>query len=53
MTESVKVPLLDLTAQYEAIREEIGNFIEIYVACSIETLAKRDVKGLYKKAYIL
>jgi adenylyl-sulfate kinase len=39
---------------YRAIREEnrklIGNFIEIYVECSIETLAKRDVKGLYKKA---
>ena len=39
---------------YRAVRDEnrklIGNFIEIYVECSIETLAKRDVKGLYKKA---
>ena len=39
---------------YRSVREEnrklIGNFIEIYVECSLETLAKRDVKGLYKKA---
>ena len=31
-------------------REQIGNFIEIYVKCSIEELTRRDVKGLYKKA---
>ncbi len=31
-------------------REQIKNFIEIYVECSIEKLAERDVKGLYKKA---
>ena len=31
-------------------RQQIGHFIEIYVRCSIEALAKRDVKGLYKKA---
>ena len=31
-------------------REQIGNFIEIYVECSIEELTRRDVKGLYKKA---
>ena len=31
-------------------RQQIGKFIEIYVKCSIEALAKRDVKGLYKKA---
>ncbi len=31
-------------------RKLIGNFIEIYVQCSIEKLAERDVKGLYKKA---
>ena len=31
-------------------REQIGNFIEIYVECSIEALTARDVKGLYKKA---
>jgi adenylyl-sulfate kinase len=31
-------------------REQIGNFVEIYVECSIEELTRRDVKGLYKKA---
>jgi adenylyl-sulfate kinase len=31
-------------------RNLIGDFIEIYVECSIEKLAERDVKGLYKKA---
>ena len=31
-------------------RQQIGHFVEIYVQCSIDALAKRDVKGLYKKA---
>jgi len=33
-------------------RETIGDddFIEVYVECSFETCAKRDVKGLYAKA---
>lgn len=31
-------------------RKQIGNFIEVYVECSIEELTRRDVKGLYKKA---
>lgn len=31
-------------------RQQIGNFIEVYVQCSIEELTRRDVKGLYKKA---
>ena len=31
-------------------RQEIGNFVEIYVQCSIEELPRRDVKGLYQKA---
>jgi len=31
-------------------RQLIGNFIEVYVRCSIEALTRRDVKGLYKKA---
>jgi adenylylsulfate kinase len=32
------------------IRNEIGNFIEVYVKCSLDTCIKRDCKGLYKKA---
>ncbi len=29
-------------------RQEIGNFVEIYVKCPIEVCRQRDVKGLYK-----
>jgi len=31
-------------------REEIGNFIEVYVKCPLEECIRRDVKGLYAKA---
>lgn len=31
-------------------RQQVGNFIEVYVTCSVEELTRRDVKGLYKKA---
>lgn len=31
-------------------REEIGEFMEVYVRCSIEECMKRDVKGMYVKA---
>jgi adenylyl-sulfate kinase len=32
------------------VRERIANFVEVHVDCSLERLAERDVKGLYKKA---
>jgi adenylyl-sulfate kinase len=32
----------------EWARQEIGNFVEIYVKCSIDVCRQRDVKGLYK-----
>ena len=32
-------------------RQEIGEFIEVYVECSVEECARRDVKGLYAKAF--
>ena len=43
---------------YAEVRDEIRAhaaadgvpFVEVYVECSIDTLAERDVKGLYKKA---
>ncbi len=39
---------------YRAVRDEvrarIPNFVEVYVECPVETLAQRDVKGLYKQA---
>jgi len=31
-------------------RQTIGNFVEVYVRCSIPELTRRDVKGLYAKA---
>jgi adenylyl-sulfate kinase len=34
----------------EEIRTRIPNFIEVYVECPIDVLAKRDVKGLYERA---
>ena len=39
---------------YRAIRDElrqdIENFVEVYVKCSVEVCVERDVKGMYKKA---
>lgn len=32
-------------------RQEIGEFIEVYVECPVETCAERDVKGLYAQAF--
>src|SRR4051794_19635081 len=29
----------------------VGNFVEVYVATSLEECARRDVKGLYAKAF--
>ena len=31
-------------------REEIGEFMEVYVKCSVEECMRRDVKGMYRKA---
>ena len=41
---------------YRSVRDEVrksigaGHFIEIYVKASLDTVIKRDVKGLYEKA---
>ncbi len=45
---------------YRSIRDEVrrsieadgGSFIEIYVKCPVHVLARRDVKGLYRKALV-
>jgi len=34
----------------ESARKEIGDFIEVYVKCSLDECIKRDTRGLYKKA---
>ena len=31
-------------------RREIGDFVEVFVRCSLSELARRDVKGLYARA---
>ena len=31
-------------------REEIGEFMEVYVRCSVEECIRRDVKGMYRTA---
>ena len=32
------------------VREQVGEFVEVYCHAPLETLVERDVKGLYKKA---
>lgn len=34
----------------EEVREQIPNFVEVYIECPLEELIRRDVKGLYKEA---
>jgi len=38
-------------AAREAARAEIDSFVEVFVRCPLEVCVKRDVKGLYAKAY--
>jgi sulfate adenylyltransferase/3'-phosphoadenosine 5'-phosphosulfate synthase len=54
LTRNGAVAITAAISPYRAIRDEvrnlIGNFVEVYVKCPLETLIARDVKGLYKKA---
>ncbi len=34
-----------------AMVEQFGPFVEVYVKASVEECARRDVKGLYEKAF--
>jgi adenylylsulfate kinase len=34
----------------DAARARIGNFVEVYVHCSLDELVRRDTKGLYMRA---
>jgi adenylyl-sulfate kinase len=34
----------------DEVRGKVGEFVEVFVKCSIPELTKRDVKGLYEKA---
>ena len=47
---SIAAAISPYRAVRDEIRSKVGNFVEVYVECPIETLADRDVKGLYRKA---
>lgn len=34
----------------QEVREQIGDFVEVYVACPLRECERRDVKGMYAKA---
>lgn len=44
-------PYEEIRLKNRALIEEYGPYIEVYVAASVEECARRDVKGLYAKAF--
>ena len=54
LTRNDVVAIASAISPYKEIREEnrklIGRFVEVYCKADIETLKKRDPKGLYEKA---
>ena len=44
-------PYRETRAKARAMVEEFGPFVEVYVATSLEECARRDVNGLYAKAF--
>ncbi len=54
LTRNGVIAIAAAISPYRNIRDEVranvGRFVEVYVECSIDKLAERDVKGLYKKA---
>jgi adenylylsulfate kinase len=44
-------PYAETRRKARALVEEFGTFVEIHVAASVEACARRDVKGLYAKAF--
>jgi adenylylsulfate kinase len=54
LTRNEVVAIAAAISPYKAIRDEnralIGRFVEVYCKCGLETLKKRDPKGLYEKA---
>lgn len=55
LTRNGVIVLSSFVSPYRAARkkarEEIGPFFEVYVSCPQEECMRRDVKGMYKKAY--
>jgi adenylyl-sulfate kinase len=54
LTRNGVAVLCSFISPYRAVRakvkEEVGNFVEVYCYAPLETLVERDVKGWYKKA---
>jgi adenylyl-sulfate kinase len=44
-------PYEDTRQKARAMVAEFGSFVEVYVKASVEECARRDVKGLYEKAF--
>jgi len=44
-------PYTETRAKARQLVEEFGPFVEVYVKASVEECARRDVKGLYEKAF--
>ena len=44
-------PYLDARQKARELVEEHGKFVEVFVDASVEECARRDVKGLYEKAF--
>ena len=55
LTRNGVVVLATFVSPYREVRnkarKEIGDFVEIYVKCPLALCMKRDVKGMYKKAW--
>jgi adenylyl-sulfate kinase len=47
--------IVSAISPYRAIRDQVRSriprFVEVYVSCPVEVCARRDVKGLYQKAF--
>jgi adenylylsulfate kinase len=54
LTRNDVVAIAAAISPYREIRDEnrrlIGRFVEVYCKCDLETLMKRDPKGMYEKA---
>jgi adenylylsulfate kinase len=44
-------PYAETRQKARAMVEEWGTFVEVHVDCSVDECARRDVKGLYEKAF--
>ncbi|MEW6381270.1 MAG: adenylyl-sulfate kinase [bacterium] len=54
LTRNGVIAIASAISPYREVRDynrrEIGDFVEVFVKCPLETCIERDVKGLYKKA---